>query len=60
MLDHLDGTKIRIQNKPGEVIKPEDIKTIKDKGLPFYKQPYKFGNLYVVFKVAFPKSLPVK
>jgi len=31
VFEHLDGTKIRVQNKPGEVIKPDDIKTLKDK-----------------------------
>ena len=54
---HLDGKKIRIKNTPGEVIKPDDIKTIPEKGLPFHKSPFKFGNLYVIFKVEFPKSL---
>ena len=59
MLTHLDGTKIRIKNEPGEVIKPDDLKTIPDKGLPFHKQPYKFGNLFVMFKVTFPDSIPI-
>jgi DnaJ-class molecular chaperone len=54
---HLDGTKLRIMNKPGEVIKPDDIKTVEGKGLPFHKQSFKFGNLYVVFKVSFPTSV---
>jgi DnaJ-class molecular chaperone len=58
VIEHLDGSKIRIQNTPGEVIKPDDIKTVLDKGLPFHRQPYKNGNLYVVFKVGFPKTLP--
>ena len=44
-------------NKPGEVIKPDDIKTVEGKGLPFHKQSFKFGNLYVVFKVQFPTSV---
>lgn len=57
-ITHLDGTKLRIQNTPGEVIKPDDIKTVEEKGLPFYRQTYKTGNLYVVFKVSFPKNLP--
>jgi DnaJ homolog subfamily A member 2 len=57
VITHLDGTKLRIQNTPGEVIKPEDIKTIADKGLPFHKQTYKNGNLFVVFKVSFPTML---
>lgn len=56
-ITHLDGSKIRIQNKPGEVIKPDDIKTVLGKGLPFHKQAFKFGNLFVLFKVTFPTSL---
>lgn len=48
---HLDGKKMRIKNEPGEVIKPDDLKTIPEKGLPFYKQPFKFGNLFIIFKV---------
>jgi len=31
--------------------------TIEDKGLPFHKNPYKFGNLFVLFKVIFPESM---
>lgn len=57
LLEHLDGTNIRIKNKPGEVIKPDDIKTVEGKGMPYHKQPYKFGNLFVVFKVTFPDKL---
>jgi len=34
---HLDGSKIRVKNTPGEVIKPDQLKTISDKGLPFHK-----------------------
>lgn len=54
---HLDGAKIRIKNEPGEVIKPDDIKTVPDKGLPFYKQSFKSGNLFVIFKVTFPDTI---
>ena len=56
-MTHLDGTKIRIKNTPGEVIKPDDIKIVVGKGLPFHKQSFKFGNLIVIFKVSFPTSL---
>jgi len=31
--------------------------TIEEKGLPFHKNPYKFGNLFVMFHVKFPDSL---
>jgi DnaJ family protein A protein 2 len=57
VLTHLDGRLIRIKNKPGEVIKPDDIKTVENFGMPYHKQPYKFGNLFVVFKVTFPDKL---
>jgi len=56
-LAHLDGTNIRIKNKPGEVIKPEDLKTVEGKGLPFHKKSWEFGNLFIIFKVTFPDSL---
>ena len=57
VLTHLDGRKLRIKNRPGEVIKPDDIKTVEGHGMPYHKQPYKFGNLFVVFKIVFPESL---
>lgn len=38
-------------------MKPDSLMTIAEKGLPFHKNPYKFGNLFVLFKVAFPDSL---
>ena len=57
MLKHLDGKKIRIRNKPGEVIKPDDIKTVENHGMPYHKQVYKFGNLFIVFKIKFPDTL---
>lgn len=56
-ITHLDGTKIRVKNTPGEVIKPEDLKTIEGKGLPFHKKTWEFGNLFVIFKVTFPDKL---
>jgi len=57
VINHLDGSKLRVKNAPGEVIKPDEIKTIEDKGLPFHKQSYKTGNLFVLFKVKFPIKL---
>ena len=57
VLTHLDGRKIRVKNQPGEVIKPDDIKTVEGYGMPYHKQTYKFGNLFVVFKLVFPKEL---
>jgi DnaJ-class molecular chaperone len=48
---------LRVQSPPGAVIKPDTLMTIEDKGLPFHKNSYKFGNMFVLFKVKFPDSL---
>lgn len=60
VFEHLDGTKIRVKNTPGEVIKPDDIKTVEEKGMPFHKSSYKYGNLFIIFKVTFPETLKPK
>ena len=31
--------------------------TIEDKGMPFHKSPFKFGNLFIMFKVVYPDQL---
>ena len=56
-ITHLDGNKMRIKNTPGEVIKPDEIKTLEGKGLPFHKKSFEFGNLFIIFKVLFPDTL---
>jgi DnaJ family protein A protein 2 len=57
VVEFLDGTSFRVQSKPGQVIKPDSLMTIEDKGLPFHKNPYKFGNLFVLFHIKFPETL---
>lgn len=31
--------------------------TVHGKGLPFFRKAYEFGNLYIAFKVVFPKAI---
>ncbi|OMJ66733.1 hypothetical protein SteCoe_36326 [Stentor coeruleus] len=54
ILKHLDGDKI-IESIPGEIIKPGDIRTVEELGMPIMRTPYKFGNLFISFEVEFPK-----
>ena len=51
---HLDGRIIRITNPAGQVIKPDDLMTCEDLGMPFHKTPYKNGNLFIKFNIKFP------
>ena len=57
MITHLDGRKVLIKSKKGEIIKPGCMKTVKECGMPFFDHPTRFGNLYIKFNVKFPKSL---
>jgi len=57
VITHLDGRGIKVVNGEGEVIKPDEIKTIDGLGMPFHKKSYNAGNLFILFKIAFPVSL---
>ena len=59
-ITHLDERIVRIQNKPGEIIKPDSTMTCPDLGMPFHKTPYKNGNLYIKFTIKFPDKIDPK
>ena len=54
VITHLDGTTHLVQSQPGEVVKPGDIKTVEELGMPLFKLTYKNGNLFIYFDVEFP------
>jgi DnaJ homolog subfamily A member 2 len=67
-LTHLDGRKIVIKTRPGQIIECETtddetgrtlpyITCVKDEGMPSYGNPFVRGNLYIAFHVQFPKKL---
>ena len=59
-IKQLDGTILKIATAPGDVISHEQIKTVKRKGMPFYKDAMSHGNMYVKFLVQFPKKGELK
>eukprot|EP00210_Caulerpa_lentillifera_P002963 g2829.t1 len=56
-IKQLDGRLLHIQSKPGEVIKPGQVKCLEDEGLPVHGQPHLKGNLYIQFEVLYPDGL---
>lgn len=52
----LDNRTLIITTQPGEVIKPNDIKSIQNEGMPLYKEPYEKGQLIIQFQVEFPEK----
>lgn len=57
----LQGDRITV-NTQGEVIKPNTVRRINSRGLPFPKEPSRRGDLLVSFDIKFPETLqpPVK
>jgi len=60
IITHLDGRKILVQNNPGEIIKPGQLKTIRECGMPFFENSHRFGHLYIAFNIVFPDKLDKK
>ena len=54
-IKHLDGREVVIENPKGKVIKPGEVMTASDLGMPCFHQPYKFGNLFITFNIKFPE-----
>jgi len=57
VITHLDGRKILVKNKEGEIIKPGVYKTIKEQGMPCFEKPYMHGHLYLDFDIVFPTKV---
>ncbi|KAM7533532.1 hypothetical protein Aperf_G00000127530 [Anoplocephala perfoliata] len=53
----LDDRQLVVETKPGEVIKPDDLRIIANEGMPRYKNPFEKGRLIIKFNVVFPTSL---
>jgi DnaJ family protein A protein 2 len=59
-INHLDGKKILVATAPNEIISHHDIKVIKGKGMPFWKDSMGHGHLYIKFEVEFPAKGTLK
>lgn len=60
-IPHLDGRKLIVSSKPGEVLEPKQtgavLKAVAGGGLPFHQDPFQFGNLFLVLSIRFPRYI---
>jgi len=56
IVEHLDERKLLVTILPGEVIKPGEVKSITNEGMPIYKRPFDKGHLYIKFEIKFPPA----
>lgn len=57
-ITHLDKRVIKIESRPGEVVKQDAVKIIQGEGMPHHGNPFTKGRLFVHFNIIFPKTLP--
>lgn len=60
-LTHLDGTVLKIKNKPGDLLyKNNYLRKIKNQGMPLSDEPTSRGNLIINFHLTFPDEIPLE
>jgi len=57
---HLDSRLLVIPGKPGLVTKPNQLRVIRNEGMPHRHNPFKKGHLYIEFDIDFPHSFDGK
>jgi len=55
-ITHLDGRVIKMNSEVGSVVKPGNVKVVREEGMPNQSNPYQRGNLYIEIDVDFPKN----
>jgi DnaJ family protein A protein 2 len=55
-IEHLDKRQIIVKVKPGEIIRPGEVKAIDEEGMPMHKNPFVKGKMYIKFEIEFPKN----
>merc|ERR1711937_966271 len=55
-IEHLDGRKIVVESKPGEVIRDESVMVLTGEGFPVKGDAGANGDLFVEFTLEFPKN----
>lgn len=58
-ITHLDGRVLKVESKPGQVIKHDSYKIIRNEGMPHPGNIFNKGGLFVHFTIKFPKELPL-
>jgi len=60
VFEHLDKRQIVVRSAPEQVIKPGDILSIPEMGMPILNKPFQYGNMLVQFDVQYPLYSQIK
>ncbi len=53
-IKHLDDRVLEANLLPGQVIRPDDVRILRNEGMPAHRQPFSRGDLFVRFDMTFP------
>ena len=56
-IEHLDGHKVLLSKKPGQITQQNEVQKIEDEGMPKYGMPSESGDLLVTYKIKNPDVL---
>ena len=56
-IEHLDGHKVQLTKKAGQITQPNEVQKIVDEGMPKYGMPSESGDLFVSYKIKNPDVL---
>lgn len=59
-LPHLDGRKLLIEIKQGDIINPNSVKVIRNEGMPVRGAAMTYGSLFIFFSIKFPLPQEIK
>ena len=58
-IKHLDDRILEANLLPGQVIRPDDVRILRNQGMPTHRQPFNRGDMIVHFDIVFPE-VPAK
>jgi len=57
-VNHLDGRILALDRPQNSIISPGEVMVVPGEGMPKKENPFFKGDLFIVFSVQFPQSLP--
>lgn len=55
-IKHLDDRVLQATLLPGQIIRPDDTRILRNEGMPTHRQPFSRGDLFVRFDIIFPEG----
>lgn len=55
-IKHLDDRVLQATLLPGQIIRPDDTRILRNEGMPTHRQPFNRGDLFVRFDIIFPEG----